>query len=41
VIKRRFSGAVTGVDGDRFVVSDAVWEKLASVLPGKVQYRSL
>jgi hypothetical protein len=36
VIKRRFSGAVTGVDGDRFVVSDAVWEKLASVLPGKV-----
>ena len=23
------------MDGDRFVVSDAVWEKLASVLPGK------
>jgi transposase len=26
---------VTGVDGDRFVVSDAVWEKIASLLPGK------
>jgi transposase len=23
------------VDGDRFVVSDAVWEKIASLLPGK------
>jgi transposase len=24
-----------GVDRDRFVVSDAVWEKVASLLPGK------
>ncbi len=23
------------MDGDRFVVSDAVWEKIASLLPGK------
>ena len=26
---------MAGVDRDRFVVSDAVWEKVASLLPGK------
>jgi transposase len=26
---------VAGVDRDRFVVSDAVWEKVAPLLPGK------
>jgi transposase len=26
---------IAGVDRDRFVVSDAVWEKIASFLPGK------
>jgi transposase len=28
-------GALIGMDRDRFVVSDAVWEKIASLLPGK------
>jgi transposase len=27
---------MAGVDRDRFVVSDAAWEKVASLLPGKV-----
>ena len=30
-----YGGVGAGVDRDRFVVSDAVWEKVAPLLPGK------
>ena len=30
-----YGGVVAGVDRDRFVVGDAVWEKVAPLLPGK------
>jgi transposase len=30
-----YGGVVLAVDRDRFVVSDAVWEKVAPLLPGK------
>ena len=33
--KLRFGGVMTGMAQDRFVVSDAVWAKVASLLPGK------
>ncbi len=33
--KLRFGGVVAGMDQARFVVGDAVWAKVASLLPGK------
>src|SRR6266567_1677711 len=39
--KLRIGGVRALVDRDRFVVSDTVWEKIASLLPGKASDRGV